>query len=56
MWNVFEEKFVHNAIEECVVLMVMGIIHEESAPLEARELYALLTPAEIAEIERRVKK
>lgn len=56
MWNVFEDKFIHNEIEECVVLIVMGVIREEYAPLEARELYALLTPTEIAEIERRLKK
>lgn len=56
MWNVFEDKFIHNEIEECVVLIVMGIICEEYAPLEARKLYALLTPTEIAEIERRLSK
>lgn len=56
MWNVSEDKFIHNEIEECVVLIVMGIIREEYAPLEARELYALLTPTEITEIERRIGK
>lgn len=55
MWNVFEDKFVHNDAQYEAVLIVMGIIYEKYASIEAQELYAMLTPTEIAEIERRLK-
>ena len=55
MWNVFENKFVHNDTQAEVCLIVWGIINKDYASIEAQELYAMLTPIEIAEIERRNK-
>lgn len=56
MWNVFEDKFVHNNTQVEVCLIVLGIIDKDYASIEAQELYTMLTPIEIAEIERRFKK
>ncbi len=56
MWNVFEDKFIHNDAQYETVLIVLGLIDKDYASLEAKELYTMLTPIEIAEIERRIKK
>lgn len=53
MWNVFKDKFIHNDVQYEVVLIVWGLIDKDYASLEAKELYTILTPTEIAEIERR---
>ena len=55
MWNVFENKFVHNDIQAEVCLIVWGVINKNYASIEAQELYTMLTPMEIAEIKRRFK-
>lgn len=56
MWNVFEDKFVHNDAQYETVLIVWGLIDKDYASVEAQELYAMLTPIKVAEIERRNKK
>lgn len=55
MWNVFEDKFIHNDTQFEVCGIILGIIDKDYASIEAQELYAMLTPIEIAEIERRIK-
>ena len=55
MWNVFENKFVHNDTQVEVCLIVLDIINKDYASIEAQELYTMLTPMEIAEIKRRFK-
>ena len=53
MWNVFEDKFIHNDAQYEAVLIVWGLIDKDYASLEAKELYTMLTSIEVAEIERR---
>ena len=55
MWNVFENKFVHNDVQAETCLIVLDVINKDYASIEAQELYTMLTPIEIAEIERRFK-
>lgn len=55
MWNVFENKFVHNDIQVETCLIVWGIINKDYTSIKAQELYTILTPIEIAEIKRRFK-
>ncbi len=55
MWNIFEDKFIHNDAQYEAVLIVLGLVNKDYASLEAQELYTMLTPIEIAEIERRIK-
>ena len=55
MWNVFENKFVHNDIQVETCLIVLGVVNKDYASIEAQELYTMLTPIEIAEIKRRFR-
>ena len=55
MWNVFENKFVHNDVQAETCLIVLDVINKDYASIEAQELYTMLTPIEIAEIERRFR-
>ena len=37
MWNIYEEKFVHNDAQYEVVLIISGILSYEDVELEAKE-------------------
>lgn len=55
MWNVYEDRIIHNDDEFEAVCIVMGLIHYDYASPKAKELYSMLTPNEVAEIERKLK-
>lgn len=56
MWNIYEEKFVHNDAQYEVVLIISGILSYEDVELEAKELYKSLTSQEINYIQKRLNK
>ena len=56
MWNIYEEKFVHNDAQYEVVLIISGILSYEDVELEAKELYKSLTSQEINYIKKRLDK
>lgn len=55
MWNVYEDRIIHNDDEFEAVCIVMGLMHYDYASPKAKELYSMLTPNEVAEIERKLK-
>ena len=56
MWNIYEEKFIHNDAQYEVVLIISGILSYEDVELEAKELYKSLTSQEINYIKKRLNK
>jgi len=56
MWDVFKDKFIGNDTQYYTVLVIMGEVLYEYAPLEVRELYDSLTTEEINYIRKRLER
>lgn len=56
MWNVYEERFIHNETQEIVTLIIAGIILYEYAPPKAQKLYDNLTLQEKKHIKEVLEK
>lgn len=56
MWDIYEERFIHNDIQYEVALIVANVIELNYSSTEAQKLYNSLSPKEINYIKKRLDK
>lgn len=56
MWDIYEERFIHNDAQYEVVLIIANVIELNCSSTEAQKLYNSLSPKEINYIKKRLDK